>query len=582
MFHKQMVTLLSVMMLLLLACKPLGSGESEVMTNSTTTDSLDWFARGTPREVYSYQKSKVKLWWATMVYGETAPPEAPKVAAKSFWSLSKYYMDWRYRKNLKLFDEIVAGKKPDLGGQPSGFSAIMADRFGIDAAGLHFSTSKGIRKALRRAKAAGDAATDKLVNADEVKAGSTNPLWWDKFLNPKTPLTAAEKKFQTADNHSKAQALKENSPYYKKDTNSFNFKTAYTNFKKAEKMSMATNVEATVDRGSGKITAWVGGKILGKSLNQSPHFLEAWLKVGVDEAVVTASPNTKPSAMAPAPTPIGKGFSGGVTFFGQNSTMTPISNGLKNLMPAIPKIPAAKIPVFVFPGGSIVVSFALNPLINIMADINVRKAGMVTLTAIPVVGMTFTAKVGAELAVIGLGVKGDLTVFHFKVPMSLSIGGSKSNGLYYAGTLIAGPVLSMFGGSALSLYGELALPTPFNYVVWAATAIAKAVTGLSLSSELGLDSQHLTVGFPIWAPEGMLTLWEGITLEGPSYIPNLKGANCTALHSNIEAHKREAKRQPKPMDPIFVKVNDNVNKMINLMEKAIEKECGIAASTTAK
>lgn len=583
MFQKKRTILCFAIFLFLVSCKPTGGDNSEVKSVAPTSNSLEWYSRGTPSEIFAYQKSKVKLWTANMIYGEPAAPEPPVVAVKSFWSLSKYYMSWRYKVNLKQFEAIVAGKTPDFS-KSTGITAKISDHFAMDAGGLHFSSSKGIREALRKVKAAGDAATDVLVNAAEAAKYKADTSWWDRLKNPVTPLTAAEKKMQTAINVSQAQAIKDKSPYYNSNSKTFDFKVAYTNFKKAEKMSLSTNVEATVDRGSGKITAWVGGKILGKSINQGPHFLEAWVKAGVDEAVVMATANKSVSAFHPAALPLGKGLLAGVTFFGQNSTLTPVSGVLKNLIPAIPKIPPARFPVFAFPGGTIVVSFMLNPVINIMVDINVRKAGMVTLTLIPMVGMTFTAKVGVELAVVGIGVKGDLTVFQYKVPMSLSIGGSKTNGLYYAGTLIAGPILSMFGGSVLSLYAELALPSPFNYVVWAASAIAKAVTGFSLWSELGLSSEHLSMGYVLWAPEGMLTLYEGAGEEGPSYIPALSGMNCLQLQKHVDAHKREAKLQPVPpplTDPIFAKVDDNINKMIAKLQTAIDKECSGKAGGAA-
>ncbi|RYZ52739.1 MAG: hypothetical protein EOP07_19070, partial [Proteobacteria bacterium] len=440
------------LMAFVMSCKPVGSGGDATLSAVTKSPALD-LIKSSCELACAKIKNKAVL---AFVGGEepAAETEVKFGDAKILWSFSKYLTKRKARGDVKVTEKkdagTVAGTPADAGAKTSTGAGFFTKHFAISG-GLVMSTSNNIRDLLKTGGTKMDAAQVADAKVEEKKKKG----FWEKADSTKGPkLTtaqkAAAKKQEVAAVKAQTEALKKGSGLWKAQGGgnkaTFSFGAALDKFKKTEKMRVTADVEVKTVAAKLTAEAWIGAKVLNRAVGGA-KLLQLIASAGMDAPTVT-------SAKASAGLRL--------VFFGIDvpGTTKEVGATLIDKVFPVPAIPSANIPIYGFPAGGITAEIQLVPSTGLGIDVDVKKAGMFTLSFIPAISLVMNVTVGAQAAVLTLGVEGTTTIIALEVPLSVTMGGDIKGGLYYTGINYVGVKVTAMGGTGISLVAKLDVPSP--------------------------------------------------------------------------------------------------------------------------
>lgn len=560
------------------SCKPVGGDDTTLMAAGKKTAILDLVKASCDLACAKIENKAVLAFTG----GEepAAETEVKFGDAKLLWSFSKYLMKRKARSGVKVTEKKDAGTKAptppaDSGAKTTTGAGFFTKHFALSSGGLVMSTSNNIREKLKTGGTKIDAAqvTDAKAEQAKKKDFYAKP---DSTKGPK--LTAAQKaaakKQEAAALRAQTEAIKLGSKLWKKQGGSnkasFSFAAALDKFKKTEKIRISTDVEVKTVQAKLTAEAWIGAKVLNVGVGGA-KFLQLVASAGLDAPTVT---NAKASASLR------------LLFFGVDvpGTTKEIGKTLIDKIFPVPAIPSANIPIYGFPSGGITAEIQFLPATGLGIDVDVKKAGMFTISFIPAISLVMNVTVGAQAAVLTLGVEGTTTILALEVPLSVSMGGDIKGGLYYTGINYVGVKVTALGGTGISLVAKVDVPSPFNYVLWGVLSAA-TIAGLKLPGELGFGETAYKYAYPLWEPEFKLEIAKSTKRAGPRMVKlpaKPTAAQCTKLKTNIAEHVKLAKAEvDTKKDVTLTAIENGQNDMLNQLQKAITAKCGGGTTKTS-
>lgn len=500
--------------------------------------------------------------------GTVAVPQITFADATILWKLSDYF---NKSPDVAVSSTKDAGTqtpvldtKADTNSKASFFSKNIA----IDATGIHVSSSRNIRDDLK----AEQTRIDNLQVADAKKEESVAAKFWDTSAPEGTKYLKDDvAKYKSRLTH--LQIIKASTLALKSATKLNNFKpagpkgfsAALKRFKAAEKFRFSFNTEAKVTKTAIVAESWVGGKILGKSIGSAAKYAQL---IGKLTTAKPATPKDLPGSVE-------------MRFFGTKVAGLSRANipaGERVELPLIfPEIPAASVPVFGFPWSGFVVKVNIVMKIGIGFDVDVNRGGKVTkgtistLTYNPKFAVEVSTSLEGEIAVLGIGVGGNVTALVVETPLAISVGSDPKANAY---TLVNfTPVhVSLGGGASIEVFAKLEIPGPLKYLFFVGSekTIMKAwFTKIKWESSA---NGHI-LKWVLWEPEFKMT----IASVAPVAVAEVKvgtPANCAGFGQVVKEHVTANRSETDKVASTVIKaLEKEVETSLNALQTQITKKC---------
>jgi hypothetical protein len=174
----------------------------------------------------------------------------------------------------------------------------------------------------------------------------------------------------------------------------------------------------------------------------------------------------------------------------------------------------------------------------------------------PTIGVDMYVGPGASIGPATASIEAKLMVFQAAWPVSATVGGSKSAGMYWGGVTYDGQDLQALKGAILiklSVAPPLILK-PFFY----------AVKILASLINISVESTSWAWEHEIWAAKESWFLKKGEGYAGPSYLKVLKkdAATCKKVDDKITAHIADVKGPAPTADKNYTEVKSSIEKML--------------------
>lgn len=321
-------------------------------------------------------------------------------------------------------------------------------------------------------------------------------------------------------------------------------KTTIATLRKSEKVRVATNLELSTEALQITGKYWLNVYIMGKRMFiKGAKSLEIVAKAGITQ-------DTDAQMMKPSASITGTAF--GQTILSKEVTAT---QGFKYAAPIPPLLDAA-VPVYGLPALQIVVKLGITARAEILFNLTARKIGSATLTMSPTIGVDMYVGPGATIGPATASIEAKLMVFEGSWPVSATVGGSKSAGMYWGGITYDGQDLKALKGAILiklAVAPPLILKPFFYAVKLLAPFIGITVSATSWAWE-----------HEIWAAKESWYLKKGEGYAGPSYLKVLKkdAATCKKVDDKITAHIADVKGPAPTADKNYTEVKSSIEKML--------------------